>query len=323
MKILQVVPYSEIGGTEKAAALLSCGLAAKGHKVTVLCPEGPGRKLFAGLELELLPQSFLQRRRLIRMLAPAYDLIHIHAARELVAAYQKPVVFTPHSYYNRLDQLMVGVFAKKASVICFTRWEEQLLQDLGLRKTAVIPNGIGDAILPAERNEGFPLKIGYMGRLAKDKGLDLLLGELAKVKEPYQLLIAGVGKEEEKLQAIAKELGIPAVFLGIQEPAAFLSSIDIFVLPSRTETFGLALVEAMSAGLCCVAADVCGLKEILGDAGITVPHDELAQALEKLLQDRGLRESLGKKARERFLSCYTEERMISDTEKFYVSLLNW
>ncbi len=233
------------------------------------------------------------------------------------------MVFTPHSYYNRLDQLMVGVFAKKASVICFTRWEEQLLQDLGLRKTAVIPNGIGDAILPAERNEGFPLKIGYMGRLAKDKGLDLLLRELAKVKEPYQLLIAGVGKEEEKLQAIAKELGIPAVFLGIQEPAAFLSSIDIFVLPSRTETFGLALVEAMSAGLCCVAADVCGLKEILGDAGITVPHDELAQALEKLLQDRGLRESLGKKARERFLSCYTEERMISDTEKFYVSLLNW
>ena len=321
MRILQVVPYAELGGTEKAVGTLSRGLVQRGHEVLVLTPTGPGHIYFDGLKWERLPDSPWQRRARIRRMAPFFDLVHIHAARELVLSCSRPVVFTPHSYYNALDRFAVRLCAQSATVICFTEWEKGMLQRLGLGKLAVIPNGLEEVPLLRKPQTNTPPRIGYLGRLTKDKGLDLLFRELVKVQAPYELWIAGRGKEEKKLKALAAALNLPVTFLGFQEPFSFLNSLDIFVLPSRTETFGLALIEAMSQGLCCVAADVCGLGEILGDAGITAPHSRLGEALEEALQKSDLRETLGERARQRFLRYYTEERMIRETEGLYLTLV--
>lgn len=321
MKILEVLPYGQRGGTEKAFSILSQGLIERDHKVTVLIPDGPGITFFKETKLELLPPGCLQRRKMIVNLLKEYDLVHIHAARELVKDYNKPVVFTPHSYYNQLDRLMVRVFARKAQIICFTEWEKMMLTRLGLKKITVIPNGILQPPSLEKTNDRALLRIGYLGRLTKDKGLDMLFKELVKLEEPYELVIAGEGKEEENLKHQARILKLPVTFVGFQEAYAFLSTLDIFVLPSRTETFGIALVEAMSQGLALVAADVCGLKEIVGSAGLVVSHHSLASALKKVIRDKDLRESLGNRAKERFAKCYTSEKMVTETEKLYLSLL--
>ena len=116
---------------------------------------------------------------------------------------------------------------------------------------------------------------------------------------------------------MAKELNVPAHFVGRVEPYSFLATIDIFVLPSKTETFGLALVEAMATGLPCVTSNVCGLPEIVADTGLAVPHSRLSLSITKLLVDENLRKELGTKARARFLVNYSFLEMVKATEKLY------
>lgn len=328
MKILQVLPYAECGGTEKAVSLLSEGLTNRNHDITVFSPKGPGLDFFSNVEfLEMpLPSLFqpFRRRQIISKIACNFDLIHIHAARELVSDYGIPVVFTPHSYYNKFDALMVSLFAKKANIICFTNWESSLLQGLGVSKTHVIPNGIKTPSL-VDKRENYhnqPPKIGYLGRLEKDKGLDILLTELAKVDLPYELLIAGTGTQESALKKLAKKLKIPVKFLGLVSPFLFLQTLDIFVLPSRTETFGLALVEAMASRLACVTSNVCGLSEIVADAGICVPHNQLSSSITTLLTNEKLRKQLGDKAVLRFQEHYTADKMVAATEDLYCQLVS-
>lgn len=320
MKILQVLPYAENGGTEKAVALLTEGLITLGHKVTVLSPQGPALKLFSQVEHLEMPKKLIKRNSLIRQVAADFDLVHIHAARELVRDYGIPIVFTPHSYYNRLDVWMVKLFASQVDVVCFTNWEASLLKSLGINKIHVIPNGIKEPPILAHTTSAVP-RIGYLGRLTKDKGVDLLIKEVARINLPYELLIAGEGKLEDDLKQLAKELKVPVRFVGRVEPNSFLAGIDIFVLPSRTETFGLALVEAMALGLPCVTSNVCGLPEIVADTGLAVPHGSLATAITKLLADKSLRKDLGTKARNRFLANFSFWGMVKATEELYLEVI--
>jgi len=86
-------------------------------------------------------------------------------------------------------------------------------------------------------------------------------------------------------------------------PQRYLLSADIFVLASRKEPFGLALVEAMEQGVACVGADTEGIREILSDgSGILVPigqADALAAAIVSVLSNADLAVSLGRSARRR------------------------
>ncbi|MDC7684612.1 glycosyltransferase [Asticcacaulis sp. BYS171W] len=110
--------------------------------------------------------------------------------------------------------------------------------------------------------------IGAMGRLHAIKGFDVLLKAAAQLRasgQRFVLKIAGEGPELPALKALAFSLNLDdcVEFCGWADPMAFLAGVDLFVVPSRQESFGLVVIEAMAAGVPVVASDTEGPREVL------------------------------------------------------------
>ncbi|RJK92779.1 glycosyltransferase family 4 protein [Vallicoccus soli] len=186
---------------------------------------------------------------------------------------------------------------------------------LGRGSVRSVPNGVPPVDVPV-RPADADLVVGSLGRLDPMKGFDVALHALADVPG-VRLVVHGSGGAGSDLAALAGRLGVAdrvrwAPWTDDREEA--LGGLDAFVLPSRTEGFSLSLVEAMSAGLPCIASSVGGAEEALdgGRAGLLVRPDDaagLAGALTALRDDRGLRDRLGAAARERARSLYTAQAM--------------
>ena len=139
--------------------------------------------------------------------------------------------------------------------------------------------------------------IGTLGRLHRNKGIDVMLHALARLRGrgvPVRLRIAGDGPEKPALQSLASELGLDHAvdFTGWVDPAVYLPTLDLFVLPSRVEPFGLVVAEAMAAGVPVVASRIDGPAEILagGTFGrLVAPQDAaaLADAIASAIGDWG------------------------------------
>jgi glycosyltransferase involved in cell wall biosynthesis len=158
---------------------------------------------------------------------------------------------------------------------------------------------------PRDGPPGRPLRLVTVARLSREKGLaDLLaaVGSLVADGRPVTLTVAGSGPDEERLVALATELGLSdrVRFAGFvpHGPAlvALLDAADVFVLPSRSEGLPHSLAEAMARGLPVVATAVGGIPELLGDgSGVVVtPGDPaaLARAIAALHADPPRRAAL-------------------------------
>lgn len=110
-------------------------------------------------------------------------------------------------------------------------------------------------------------------------------------------------------------------FMGFtREPVKAYNMADVVVMPSLTEGFPFALLEAMACGKPIVATDIGGVREALGDCGILVPPRSpkcLAEAIVKLLSDKRLAMELGKKARERVVTKFSLNSMIAEYRSIY------
>lgn len=158
-----------------------------------------------------------------------------------------------------------------------------------------IPNGV--AIL-------------YVGRLSWEKGLWQLLeavGELNKKKYKTSLILVGEGPQRQELNELADSYNIDVKFirfLGNKELEQYYAAADIFVLPSKSEPWGLVVNEAMQARLPIVISDRVGCKEDLiidGENGYVFSYgraDELEEVLEKLIRDERKRLEMGIKGSE-------------------------
>jgi glycosyltransferase involved in cell wall biosynthesis len=129
-------------------------------------------------------------------------------------------------------------------------------------------------------------RIGTLGRLVHQKGLDVLLAALPIVlaARPVQVDIAGDGELRHELESAAN--GLPITFRGrIEGPnavAEYLRSLDVYVMPSRYEGLPNAMLEALSCGVPVVATDAPGMAEATGGAARLVPPDD-PQALAKAI----------------------------------------
>jgi glycosyltransferase involved in cell wall biosynthesis len=171
---------------------------------------------------------------------------------------------------------------------------------LGLARGAVrtIYNGVdiepksdaeGGATTATGRSEAV---VGAVGRLAPEKGFDVLLQAMALLPGTHAV-VAGDGPEREHLERLTRELGIASLvtFAGWVE-AAWPEHLapDVLAVPSRQESFGLVAAEALMAGIPVVASAVGGLPEVLEDGavGMLVPPEDpsaLADAIELVLSD--------------------------------------
>lgn len=173
-----------------------------------------------------------------------------------------------------------------------------------------------------------PLAVA-LGRLHPNKGFDLLLEALAATRE-VDLWIAGDGPLRGRLEQLALRLGIAdrVRFLGWREDlATLLAGADLLVCPSLHEPLGNVVIEAWSAGLPVVATASDGPAGLIenGENGILVPLPDspgggplaLAEAIERLCDDRSLRARLGQAGRRAFEAEFTEATVIARYRSFF------
>ncbi|MEL7236029.1 MAG: glycosyltransferase, partial [Chloroflexota bacterium] len=142
--------------------------------------------------------------------------------------------------------------------------------------------------------------VGTVSRLIEQKGLRYAINAFQHISGAY-LVITGDGTLRDELEAQADELDLRdrVFFLGWREDASdVMTGLDVFLMPSLWEGFGLVLLEAMSQGLPVVASRVSAIPEIVtdGKTGILLPprdHAAIATALQRLIDDPQLRERMG------------------------------
>lgn len=142
-----------------------------------------------------------------------------------------------------------------------------------------------------------------VGRLSFKKGLDLLLEAIAPLAGVH-LAIVGPDDGDGTRELLEQRASMPDLAGRVallppfddRQPRELYGEADIFVLPSRNESFGMVVAEAAAAGTAVVVTDQCGIAEWLTDAALVVPTETAAirTAIERLLSDPGLRTRLGK-----------------------------
>lgn len=174
--------------------------------------------------------------------------------------------------------------------------------------------------------------IGTACRLIPLKGLSCLIQAVALLRLEFprvRLEIAGAGPERNALETEVQHLGLKdhVHFLGWQRNLGVVwPNWDIFVLPSLAEGFGMSVLEAMGAGLPVVGTSVGGLPELIeeGRTGYIVPPSDVAALADRLgclVRDPEQRCAMGAAGRKRARDHFSVDRMVSEIEAIYDSLL--
>lgn len=201
----------------------------------------------------------------------------------------------------------------------------------------LVPNAIDPAGLADQArayNTERPLRLVYVGRLVRDKGLFELieaLAELRRAGREFTLRIAGDGAQRAQLVSLVRRSGLEsqvrflgAVF-GSQKRRLWLSS-DLFVFPTYAEGLPYALLEAMAAGCVPIATPVAAIPDVMRDAehGLLVPVRDaraLARAIAALDEDRERMVRMAEAGRRRVIEHYTVKRLAEDFRNLYLSLV--
>ena len=169
--------------------------------------------------------------------------------------------------------------------------------------------------------------LGYIGRLAKEKGLEDLFHALALLTDrPWQLALIGGGPDETELRELAGQLRIDdrirwIPYVKNTEMYRYYPAMDVFVLPSRTteawkEQFGRVLIEAMFCGTPVIGSSSGEIPLVIGKAGQVFPErnvQSLSEAVARLMDDPALRQRLSAAGRERVLNHFTWQKVAQQT----------
>ena len=248
-----------------------------------------------------------------------YDVIHLHALfsySSLAAAFLAsragvPYIVRPLGTLNQWGmnnrrrwlkkwsyRLIESRILRAAAAIQYTCDQER--EEAGKLKVPdrgiVIPNPVefgGSSPAPRAIQQKHAPIILFLSRLDPKKGLDLLLPAFARLRKPYPdavLIIAGEGQSSfvDGLKLQCRELGLQRSviwtgFLQGDAKSAALSQADVFVLPSYSENFGVAVVEAMGAGLPVVVSDQVGIHREVSKAGAGLVPECTVESLEAAL----------------------------------------
>lgn len=171
-------------------------------------------------------------------------------------------------------------------------------------------------------------------KLYPRKGIDILLEAISKVETnvpDLRFAIAGNGPEEQMLKQMAQDLRVEdrIMFLGdiqSKDIPALVKNSEFFVLPSRSEPFGIVLLEAMTFGKAIIATKVGGIPEFVIDGfnGLLVPSEDseaLAAKIDLCIEDHDLRERIGKNGRSVVENQYDYGALILQYERLYESII--
>lgn len=200
-------------------------------------------------------------------------------------------------------------------------------------KIRVIPNGLDLSAFPLRQHPRRPRCVCVVAGLRAEKRIDVLIAAAPRILERHpdaEFLIAGDGRHRQPLVEQARALGVldRVRFLGHRDDVAAVHAMsDVFVLPSRSEAFPNAVMEAMASGLPVVASDVGGIPELVRDGrtGRLVPPGDsgaLAAAILDLFDNPQRLAAFGGEGRRQIERTYSFERMVSQFEELYATELD-
>ncbi len=285
----------------------------------------------------------------------AYDIVHSHMLHPdaYLRLHHKQVagksVSTLHNYveedlayqYNRLVSMLFSrvwryLLSRHALVIALSRHMQAYYKKLyGFSNMRYVYNGrnVTETKVPAINLEdmeklkafkaGYTL-IGAVALLTHRKGIDQLI-RLLKLEQLYRLVVVGDGPAKQALLALATKLQVTdrCLFLGYRlEASAFFPIFDVYAMPSRSEGFPLALIEAAAHGVSTICSDLPVFREILpAEAAVFFELENIQDLQAKTRQLLATPQAYGAAMRQAYQQQYRAETMAQNYLEAYQTLL--
>lgn len=370
MKLALVIFSLAEGGAERVMAFMANHWSRKGQEVSLITLDSTDTDVYpldpeirrvalgvyrgSGNLFEAMANNFRRVRQLRKALRATHsetaisfmeatNVLTILATRGLgvkvvVMEHTNPEVHQVGWFWNALRHLTyrfadrVGVLTERSRA-----WAEELTDPTSV---FVLPNAISLTFSPGVEAVnlrslvGLPAQVQIvvsMGRLAPEKGFDLLIKAFAPVAAlhpDFHLILLGEGADRSALEQAREASGLAGrVHLPgrVSNPSAYLRQCDLFVMSSRYEGFPMALCEAMACGLPVISFDCpTGPGEIIHNQvdGILVPAGDLqglTKAMNRLMADASVRKALGARGPE-ILERFSEDKIMGEWNQILAEL---
>jgi glycosyltransferase involved in cell wall biosynthesis len=277
------------------------------------------------------------------------EILHSHTGRALTLAWAASVglpvkrIVTRHVAFQPRHPLIHRLKYTHLcdAVIAVSQAAQRAAMSAGVpgNRIEIIPTGVELREPPSEKErdearrvwklDAADFAVGHLGAFTREKGQDVAAEAFALLQDrmpDLRMILAGEGPVLETLRASPpgdSRLTLPGY---VADPATLLAALDLFLMPSRSEGWGLAALEAMASGLPVIASNTGGLAELIvhGETGwLIAPGDSraLAEAILEAAADRHkLRVSMGPLARLR-AQRFSVEETARRTEEFYLRIL--
>jgi len=363
ISILEIIGDSSLAGAPRHFLSVIENLDLDKFQIHAICPPGPLageiRKLKRHIDLDLVQmrsrldcKAIGKLRKEMVSLKP--DIIHVHGTRAgalgrlASIGLNIPVVYTEHlwtKHYSINNPLLrsAHMFGNwffdifTTTNIAVSEAVKEFMVESGVSRSSkikVIYNGVEP---PKHKADIFQNKEEFrltsVGTLNPLKGMQFLIQAIVKVKKEFpgvHLEIIGDGPSKKKLAELIRKLKLKnnVKLTGfVPDVEKYLTNFDLYIQPSLSESFGLAIVQAMGVGLPIVATNAGGIPEVVtdGKSGTLVPtHDSkaLSAAILELLRDQEKAKSMGRFAAEEAKRKFDLTDMIKDLENLYEKVVS-
>lgn len=359
MNILYLTNHLNTGGISSYLLTLASGMRRKGHNVYLGSSGGDMSPLFEregvnclrfplSTKQEVSPAVLFSSLKAARIVGRhKIDIVHSQTRTTQVAGTLAGAmtgaahVTTTHGFFKpKLSRRLFPCWGCRTIAVS-DEVKEHLVKDFKVsgERIRVINNGIDiDRFSRCDRSRRGEFKakfglgtgpvVGIIARLSDVKGHRYLIEALPKIiaiVPAASLLIVGEGDIRKTLESRARVLGVSdyTIFIpSVADICEVLAVMDVFVLPSLQEGLGLALIEAMAAGIAVVGSDIGGIRSLIrhGYNGLLIKTRDPAgifSAVIRLLCNPDERESLGRQAQEDARVRFPREKMIDQTQEVY------
>jgi len=312
---------------------LARGLRRRGHQQWIACPETSPLAERAEREgFPLLPLSVPRLRR--RIAEVGCDVVHAHTGRAQTTAWLASArlpVRRIASRYVAFKPTLPLIHRWKYSLTChgviaLSEPVRQVLIETGVPENKIevitagvdLPETVPDAAerARARARRGFSetdFVVGHVAAFTHEKGQDVAI-QAARLLPGVRMVLAGDGPLRNQLEQAPNVL-LPGYVDDLRD---FFAALDLYIMPSRSEAWGLAALQAMAHGLPVVASNVGGLPEVVGPRWLIPPEDPaaLAEAIRTAAANHSELAEAAQSARAR-AATFSMERTIERTEAFY------
>ena len=324
--ILHISRTMDIGGAEKIVYQLATDLKEEFDSVHIASTGGlwedelkkQGIQHHKILDVESKsPKTLAKNFKILSSIIKKHKIDIIHTHHRMAAFYARLLmylfpkvkhVYTAHNIFdNRLKLYKYSVQGARVIAVSIAV-KEHLKKQLNLNNVEIIYNGIkvdNSKETSSEVTDFKGTKIGFIGRLDYQKGVDILIKSLARLDySDYKMYIIGTGQMENELKELVStyKLNSNVECLGYRDNiSALINSFEFLVFPSRFEGFGLALAETFLREKTAVVTNIVGFSDLINkDNSVIVESeniDEIKDGIELLIRDEKKRITLGKTAR--------------------------